>query len=512
VKLERRLLPVAAVLAAGAGSFLALRVIPYQLDDAYIAYRFARNLAAGLGFVFNPGGPVVEGFTSPAWVLLLSGAAGLFGPEALPVAARVLGVGAYLAAIVAAWSAARGRANGLGAASAAALLATSSAATFYAATGMEAPLFLLVVLLFLGSLAGALPRSLGLAAGAAAVWVRPEGAWLLVALVAWHVGAGAWRTGAVRTSLPYAAAVAAGGAALLVLRLALFHAALPETYYAKGSDPGFGWSYVSGFLGGLEGAPLLVLGTAGALLGGPRHRGWWLAGLSFVPAVVLEGGDWMPTGRFLLPALGAFALAASGLGEARVLPKLRPLLIVLVLVGVGVQGRSALQWTRRARSTQEGIRREAAFVADWVAASGARSVAAVDIGLLGYTARTDIVDLGGLTDPRIGRLPGRHLDKPVDPRYVVDERAPDVVVLRIAEPPWRGDGGGMEIRAISGVEQRLYDDGAFRRRYRLLYLVVPQDPPRRPYYGKAVFARDDFRPAPAATVPQAVIRLTPPAD
>jgi hypothetical protein len=42
-----------------------------QLDDAFITYRFARNLAAGLGFVYNP--PVeVFGTTTPLYTLLLA--------------------------------------------------------------------------------------------------------------------------------------------------------------------------------------------------------------------------------------------------------------------------------------------------------------------------------------------------------------------------------------------------------------------------------------------------------
>ena len=41
-------------------------------DDAFISMRYARNLAGGQGLVWNPGQPPVEGFTSPAWVLLMA--------------------------------------------------------------------------------------------------------------------------------------------------------------------------------------------------------------------------------------------------------------------------------------------------------------------------------------------------------------------------------------------------------------------------------------------------------
>lgn len=42
-------------------------------DDAFISFRYARNLAAGLGLAYNPGeSPPVEGYTNLLWVLLMS--------------------------------------------------------------------------------------------------------------------------------------------------------------------------------------------------------------------------------------------------------------------------------------------------------------------------------------------------------------------------------------------------------------------------------------------------------
>lgn len=43
-----------------------------QLDDAYISYRYARNLAEGNGLVYNVG-EYVEGFTNLLWTLLVAG-------------------------------------------------------------------------------------------------------------------------------------------------------------------------------------------------------------------------------------------------------------------------------------------------------------------------------------------------------------------------------------------------------------------------------------------------------
>jgi hypothetical protein len=44
----------------------------YTPDDTYIYLRYAKNLAAGDGFSFNPGQPSY-GFTSPLWLLLITG-------------------------------------------------------------------------------------------------------------------------------------------------------------------------------------------------------------------------------------------------------------------------------------------------------------------------------------------------------------------------------------------------------------------------------------------------------
>lgn len=52
-------------------------------DDAYITFRFARNIADGLGFSYNPGTPTY-GSTAPLWVFLIAGVSllGLSIPDA----------------------------------------------------------------------------------------------------------------------------------------------------------------------------------------------------------------------------------------------------------------------------------------------------------------------------------------------------------------------------------------------------------------------------------------------
>ncbi|MGH2582778.1 MAG: hypothetical protein ACRDFQ_07765 [Anaerolineales bacterium] len=67
--------------------FLAviLRIVPgpRTIDDAFITFRYARNLLAGDGFVFNPGERVL-GTTTPLFTILLSGVGILFGGASAP--------------------------------------------------------------------------------------------------------------------------------------------------------------------------------------------------------------------------------------------------------------------------------------------------------------------------------------------------------------------------------------------------------------------------------------------
>jgi len=57
-------------------------------EDAFITYRFARNLSSGNGFVFNAGERVL-GTTTPLQTLLLAIIGKVVGPENIPVAASV---------------------------------------------------------------------------------------------------------------------------------------------------------------------------------------------------------------------------------------------------------------------------------------------------------------------------------------------------------------------------------------------------------------------------------------
>jgi hypothetical protein len=143
-------------------------------DDAYITFRYARNLSEGLGFVYNSGQPVL-GTTTPLFTALLAAAALGWGSAAIPDAANLISLASDAAAVLLLYHLAR-RAFGSGLV--ALLLATAYALNPFrasvAAGGMEASLFTLLLLLSFERLV--LARSLvgGGIAAALAILVRPD--------------------------------------------------------------------------------------------------------------------------------------------------------------------------------------------------------------------------------------------------------------------------------------------------------------------------------------------------
>jgi len=52
--------------------WLSAQIFSYTIDDAYITFRYSKNLAAGFGPTYNPGLPPVEGYTTFLWMLIMT--------------------------------------------------------------------------------------------------------------------------------------------------------------------------------------------------------------------------------------------------------------------------------------------------------------------------------------------------------------------------------------------------------------------------------------------------------
>lgn len=107
-------------------------------DDGMISMRYAKNLIAHHGLVWNPG-QRVEGFSNPLWTLLMAAVIGLFRPHFAPLAIQVIGgVLCFLIFGVLFRTAAKNQSSSLGLMSGFVLLAFSYPLWYWALAGMEA--------------------------------------------------------------------------------------------------------------------------------------------------------------------------------------------------------------------------------------------------------------------------------------------------------------------------------------------------------------------------------------
>jgi arabinofuranosyltransferase len=412
----------------------------FPLDDSWIHLHFARNLAEGAGFSYNPGRPVA-GSTAPLWTLLLAGGSAVAGASI--TVAKVLGVACALGAALLTRRAALawGAPPTVALVAAVALLWTGPIA-WGALSGMEVTLAAMLVAGALVAHAGGRTWLTALLAGLA-VTARPEAALLLpFLLVARPITLG--------RIVAFVVVPAVVVAPMVAFSYATVGAPYPATAVAKVEGGLLGW------LGGLH-EPL-----ATTLIGRPwvfvREWASWLwlthvlLAIVLVPAIVLA---WRRVGRSL--GVVGLALLAHPLGMALLAPyrdpgfqegrysiHLLPLALVVVAIGLG----AALERRRRvallawlalalwalvpaAERYAWGVQNIEAMqvrIGHWVAANAAphARLAVNDIGAVAFVSRREILDLMGLVTPEI--LPYRRQGEDGVIRFVA-ATCPDYVII-----------------------------------------------------------------------------------
>lgn len=433
----------------------------YVCDDAFISFRYAQNLAAGNGLVFNVG-ERVEGYSNFLWTAIL-GVIHTVRNGPVEQTAAVLGFLASVGTVVYAGLVTRVLAAGnrLAVFLSATLVGLSAAVGYYSTSGLETVFF--AFLLAAGTyhfLRREKPHHVVLAFVFLlfAALTRPEGPIYLVLAVVYLL----IDTAAERQTLSWARVtgllVAGLGFALfLMFRLLYYGDLLPNTYYAKVPDwilslerPQAGIKNLVAFLtdsGGVLLFPLAFLALR------DRHRvrevlfviGMVICGFAFM---VYATFDWMPLHRFLVPV---FPLVVAG-GLAGVFsqrPATIPAIVMVALV-VGFVGYQQFQVAEDFRDNAErypqhlmvtaSLRAVGADVREITGGTG--TLVTKRMGAVPYVSRLTTWDMFGLTDREIGRLMRTHFRRDLDPEVpaeldrnwaiattLIDERRPDYVLL-----------------------------------------------------------------------------------
>ena len=452
---------VAAAVLAGLGSAVVRASL---VDDAFISFRYARNLALGRGLVYNVGDRV-EGYTNFLWTVLIAGIYRLTPLDA-PVIALALSLAAFVATLVVAYRlGVLLTEQGKGTARvpvAVLLLVANSAFTEFATTGMETMAASLLVTLGAYNLVRRDDaRGAGQAGAffAAATLTRPDHALFYAAagialgasvaapsVAAARQGVGAvWRVAGSRMAA-FVAPVA-GLAAYLAWKVAYYGSIVPNTFYAKSVQHAYwrqGAAYAALFyLGNHFWVPtLLFLLWLGMPAAEPRARVFRrFAAASFVLwnlYVLWVGGDFMD-GRFYVSLLPLVLLGAEtcfhSLDRTRGLRWTRWVaagLLAASATGTTLLGPSKIRWNvadegswypvrPRDLAWRRGPDPYAAFVRFLAERGGAPLVATPNIGRFGYDVDVPLLDTQGLTDSRIAREPLARRGRPGHERITTVE-------------------------------------------------------------------------------------------
>lgn len=478
------------------------------VDDAGISFAYAKHLAAGAGLVHQPGADPVEGFSNPAWVLLLSAffALKIFHPIWIPKLLATVLVG--LAFELQRRSFVRYGDTLAAAATFAAVLASlQTGFVAWCVSGLENSLYVCGLswlayqcgTLILGSRRSSTALLAGVAAFLVA-WTRPEGIIYSVAFPVIALSL-ASRSGDVRkllrATIVYGTTVVVPSGAYVAFRYLYFHDWLPNTYYAKGG-PRSEWLFdvllfqpwsmgkvtpiVTTMTGDLLVLWLPVATLAGLIVCVLRNQSSVLVPAVFtcISAIgyVLLPGDWMPAHRFGTPlyffgyvlcSVVAFSLLADPSSRLKLAARWSLVAIALVATGIPSIGRTrdfASNLPIPISEVRETAHRFERFAS--ILEVPDASLLYADIGAFAFESEVTIVDLGMLCDRTIAKSIGEGvLDH--DPQafydYVFIERRPLFIATR-AYHSWLAHLARDPRFARDYVPIREYPDEWILKRYR----------------------------------------------
>ncbi len=426
----------------------------WTIDDPYISYRYAENLVAGNGLVFNPG-EYVEGYSNFLFTLLLA----LFRSAGLSAVyvSRLLG---FVSLIMLFWFFYRALDKELYNPSnlplirffALYFIALDASISFWGVSGLETGFYtLLLTMAWIGLVREDRSRSSPLIVSLIFTLValcRPEG--ILFFAVCWFSDAlriiiksdrNLFRRLILRT-IPLA---------IIFLiynfwRFDYYDSLLPNTFYAKATgDPAeriaVGIEYSVRFIlfnGGLL-FFLILIPLLGKMKTNPsvyRAVEFCVGGLFFV---VYSGGDWMPFWRFMAPLIPMLGYL-MGLGlhllwnrlktsDAKYKKRDLATLVLIALFCLSLTHERHVSYPIMS-SVREGTFYHPNIVAgQWLKTNTEEDakIAGEEAGIIAYYSERYFIDMIGIVDSHIARLEGGMHEK-FDIPYLLGKK-PDFIVI-----------------------------------------------------------------------------------
>ncbi len=430
----RRLWPAVYLLGVTSAIFVAFHNWFY--DDPFITYRYAQNLARGVGFVYNPGEPVLS-TTTPLFTVLLAAVATVYGN--LPAVANLIGAAALAAGGLCLWD--LGRRAGSPWAALAGLTLYPTFGLALSTLGSETPLYILFCLAALLAY-GRERYHLVAAACGLAVLARPDGALVPLVLTAHYLIS---RRPARFRDLPWSAALLFMAMLLpwVLFSLWQFGSLFPATLFSKQQQGTMAISvrFAPGLLRTLKNytssfphliaAPLAALGIVAL-----ARRGRSLTPLFLWAAVYLLAYSLLGVTSYfwyyapLVPA----AAVAVGLGldvlqdAARRWSKAATLVCAALLAAILI-GQLNNAWQQSLRPDRRASIYPA--VGEWLAVNtpAEASVGALEVGIIGYYSGRPMVDFAGLIQPEVAARLGATTTYDDATLWALERYRPAYVVL-----------------------------------------------------------------------------------
>lgn len=420
----------------------------FVVDDAFIAYRYAENLAAGNGLVFNVG-ERVEGYSNFLYIVIVAFIIKFFSLHGLSlfVAAKIFGILCSIITFLVVLQCAKLSEHKEYSWLPAALLITSPFFALWSVGGLETAFYgLLLMSAVYFYLKERSTQSFYISAifFALAALTRSEALlYFLVAVI--H-----------RLYFDFKGKISSPkflkwlGTFLLIFgpyfawRFSYYGDLLPNTFYAKTSGGMeklvLGWFRFVRFIRDSGGFFFYLIAIIPVCLKRNYYRSFLLAilaaGWFFA---IYSGGDWMLGYRFLVPFLPIIyllfresAIELSSLLERFLNKKILTLILVVFILGNLMVG---WDYMKTNSSGLVNFYREQKFQLQWYFDFGRwlkknvpadATIAQGECGIIPYFSELYVIDFFGLVDPHISRLKGL-VNRKTDVDYVL-KRKPDYIL------------------------------------------------------------------------------------